>query len=74
MSVGLLALDGTAIAADAAWASTRTHASIREEVERILGEAAETDAREDEQFGQARGGELPGELTTFAQQPQMRGF
>jgi transposase len=48
VSVGLLALDGTAIAADAAWASTRTHASIREEVERILGEAAETDAREDE--------------------------
>lgn len=30
-------------------------ASIREEVERILGEAAETDAREDEQFGEARG-------------------
>jgi hypothetical protein len=43
-------------------ASTRTHASIREEVGRILGEAAETDAREDEPFGQARGDELPGEL------------
>jgi hypothetical protein len=62
VSVGLLALDGTAIAADAAWALTRTHASIREEVERILGEAAETDAREDQQFGQSRGDEMPADL------------
>lgn len=63
VSVGLLALDGTAIAANAAWASTRTHGSIREEVERILGEAAEADAREDEQFGEARGDEMPAGLT-----------
>lgn len=63
VSVGLLAVDGTAIAANAAWASTRTHASIREEVDRILGEAAETDAREDEQFGEARGDEMPAELS-----------
>jgi transposase len=63
VSVGVLALDGTTIAANAVWASTRTHASIREEVERILGEAAETDAREDERFGETRGDELPAELT-----------
>lgn len=62
VSVGLLALDGTVIAADAAWASTRTHASIREEVERILGEAAETDAREDEQFDKKSDNDLPPEL------------
>jgi hypothetical protein len=62
VSVGVLALDGTTIAANAAWASTRTHASIREEVERILSEAAEADAREDQQFGETRGEELPAEL------------
>jgi transposase len=62
VSVGVVALDGTTIAADASPAATRTHASIREEVERMLGEAAEVDAAEDEQFGDARGDELPAEL------------
>jgi hypothetical protein len=37
--------------------------SWRMEVERILGEAAATDAREDEQFGEARGEEMPAELS-----------
>lgn len=62
VSVGALALDGTAIAANAAWASTKTRASIQEEVERILGEAAAVDGAEDEQLGEARGDELPPEL------------
>lgn len=62
VSVGVLALDGTAIAADASQAATRSHESIREEVERILGEAAAVDAAEDEQLGDARGDELPPEL------------
>lgn len=62
VSVGVVALDGTLIAGDAAWAATRTHESIREEVERMLGEAAAVDSSEDEQHGDARGDELPPEL------------
>jgi hypothetical protein len=62
VSVGVVALDGALIAADAARAATRTHESIREEVERMLGEAVAVDAAEDEQHGDARGDELPPEL------------
>ncbi len=62
VSVGVVALDGTLIAGDAAWAATCTHESIREEIERMLGEAAAVDAAEDEQHGDARGDELPPEL------------
>jgi transposase len=62
VSVGVVALDGTAIAGDASRAATRSHDSIRQEVERMLGEAAEVDAREDELYGDARGDELPAEL------------
>lgn len=62
VSVGLVALDGTLIAGNAARAATRTHEAIRQEVDRILGEAATLDAAEDEQFDQARGDELPVEL------------
>jgi transposase len=62
VSVGVIALDGTAIAANASREATRSHESIREEVERMLDEAAEIDAREDELFGEARGDELPADL------------
>ena len=62
VSVGVVALDGTAISADASREATRSHDSIRQEVERMLAEAAEVDAREDELYGDARGDELPAEL------------
>jgi transposase len=62
VSVGTVALDGTLIAGNASRAATRTHAAIREEVERILGEAAEADAAEDAEHGDARGDELPEQL------------
>jgi transposase len=55
VSVGLVALDGTRICANAAQAANRTHEAIREEVERILAEAGQVDAAEDERFGDARG-------------------
>jgi transposase len=48
VSVGVVALDGTVIAADASRAATQTHQTIREEVDRILGQAAAIDAAEDE--------------------------
>jgi transposase len=63
VSVGVVALDGTAISANASREATRSHESIQREVDRMLGEAAEVDAREDELYGSARGDELPAELT-----------
>ena len=61
-SVGLVALDGTLVAGNAAAAATRSYRAIRDEVEAILGEAARADADEDERLGEARGDELPAEL------------
>ena len=63
VSVGLVAVDGTLVAGNASPAATRTYAAIRQEVEQMLEDAARADADDDEQFGQARGDELPPELT-----------
>lgn len=52
----LLALDSTKIAANASGQLNRSYDQIARE---ILEEAAETDAREDELYGPARGDELP---------------
>ena len=62
VSVGVVALDGSPISGNASPGATRTYAAIREEVDAILEQAAETDAAEDEQFGDARGDELPAPL------------
>jgi hypothetical protein len=42
--------------------ATRSYASIWEEVERLLTQAAEADAADDARLGEARGDELPGGL------------
>src|ERR671922_1753507 len=60
--VGTVAVDGSRLAANAGISANRTYAKIRAEVERILAEADEVDAAEDERFGEARGDELPAEL------------
>jgi transposase len=60
--VGTVAVDGTKMAANAGIGANRTYAAIRAEVERMLAEADAVDAAEDEQFGAARGDELPDEL------------
>jgi len=62
VSVGLVALDGSLLAGNASPGATRSYASIREEVERMLAQAAQADAAEDERLGEARGDELPPEL------------
>lgn len=62
VSVGVVAVDGTAMAANASREATRTYPSIREEVDRILGEAERVDAAEDAEHGDTRGDELPAEL------------
>jgi transposase len=61
--VGVLAIDGTKVHANASQHATRDYEQIARE---ILAEAAAVDAAEDEQFGEARGDELPEELTTRA--------
>jgi transposase len=58
-SVGLVALDGTLVAGNAAPAATRSYRAIADE---ILDQAASADADEDERLGAARGDELPAEL------------
>jgi transposase len=57
--VGTVAIDGTKIAANAAKGANRTEETLRAQANRILEEAAAVDAAEDEEFGDARGDELP---------------
>jgi transposase len=70
---GVIAIDGTKVAANASWAKSYTDAAldhkIREEqqayqqlAERLLDEQAQADAAEDAQFGDGRGDELPKDL------------
>jgi hypothetical protein len=62
--LGLLALDGTKVAANAADKANRTLATLEEEVAEILRQAAETDQREDREHGPGRGDELPAEFAS----------
>src|SRR5215210_1780173 len=61
VKVGVVAVDGTKIAAAATHHATRTYEQIARE---ILEDAARIDAAEDELFGEARGDELPEGLRT----------
>lgn len=62
VKVGLVAIDGTKIAASASGAANRTADAIAAQVERILAEAKATDEAEDAMFGDRRGDELPEEF------------
>jgi transposase len=59
VDVGVVAVDGTKLAAAASERETRTYDEIAAE---ILAEAGRIDAAEDEQHGEARGDELPDHL------------
>ena len=60
VKLGVVALDGTKVAANAALATNRSHQAIEEEVQRMLAEAKAADAEEDAHYGPARrGDELP---------------
>jgi transposase len=63
VEVGVVAVDGTKIAANASRTANRGYERVARE---ILAEAAETDRREDELYGEARGDELPEHLRTSA--------
>ncbi|MBV8954574.1 MAG: transposase [Solirubrobacterales bacterium] len=62
VKVGTVAVDSTKLAANASADQNRTLAGLEEEARRILKEAGETDAREDELYGDRRGDELPEDL------------
>jgi len=59
VSLGVVALDSTKVAANASSMSNRTYEQIAAE---LLAEADAVDEAEDQQFGQARGDELPKEM------------
>jgi transposase len=59
--VGVIAIDGTKVAANASLDANRSYDWI---VREILREAEETDRAEDERYGEARGDELPERLRT----------
>jgi transposase len=59
VSLGVVALDSTKLAANASGAANRTYEQIAAE---LLAEADAVDEAEDQQFGDARGDELPKEM------------
>jgi transposase len=59
---GTVAVDSTKMAADASLSANRSYDGLRAEARRILEEAAQIDAAEDELYGGARGDELPDDL------------
>jgi transposase len=61
VSVGVIAIDGTKVHANASHHANRDYEQLARE---ILEEAKSVDALEDERFGEARGDELPPQLRT----------
>lgn len=57
--MGVLAVDGTKIEANASRLANRTLERVRAEIDRVVAEAAAVDAAEDAEWGERRGDELP---------------
>jgi transposase len=66
VKVGMVALDGTKLAGNAADKANRTQDRLEREVAEILTQAADADQREDAEYGDARGDELPAALASKA--------
>ncbi len=62
--LGLVALDGTKVAANAATAASHTLDKLEAEVAEILRQAADADQHDDLEHGDARGDELPEALAS----------
>jgi transposase len=60
---GTVAVDGYKVAANASIDANRDEGWLREQARRMVAEAAAVDAAEDAEFGDARGDELPPELS-----------
>ena len=67
VQVGVIAIDGTKVHANASERATRDYEQIARE---ILAEADAVDREEDERFGERRGDELPEQLATGAGRAQ----
>src|SRR5829696_10396814 len=65
--LGLVALDGTKVEANATAAANRTHAHLETQVAELLQQAAAIDQAEDREHGTARGDELPQALAGRAE-------
>lgn len=63
VKVGVVALDGTKVAANASLAANALRSAIEAEVEGIVEAVRAADDDEDARFGEARGDELPPSLT-----------
>ncbi|WP_116999884.1 transposase [Desertimonas flava] len=63
-TVGVVAVDGTKIAADASIKASRSEEHINAEVAAMMAEANAVDTAEDAEFGDRRGDELPKDLAT----------
>ena len=61
VDAGVVAIDGTKMAADASFFANRDREGLEKLAAEILEEAEQTDAAEDELFGERRGDELPTE-------------
>ncbi len=60
VKLGVVALDGSKVAANASMAANRSYEALEEEVRKMLAEAKKVDAEEDVLFGpERRGDELP---------------
>ncbi|MFH1484247.1 MAG: IS1182 family transposase [Chloroflexota bacterium] len=60
VKLGVVALDGSKVAANASLAANRSYETLEEEVRKMLAEAKKVDAEEDALFGtERRGDELP---------------
>jgi len=60
VKVGVVALDGTRVQADASPGANRSEDWIRKEVDKILAEARSTDEAEDQPSGACSANEIPG--------------
>jgi transposase len=65
--LGLVALDGTKVEANAAAAANRTHAHLQAQVAELLAQAAEADRAEGREHGAGRSDELPRALAGRAE-------
>jgi len=60
LKLGVIALDGSKVAANASLSANRGHEALKAEVQQMLAEAKQVDAEEDTLFGpEQRGDELP---------------
>jgi hypothetical protein len=62
VSIGVVAQDGIAMAANASLEAPRSYPAICDETDRMLSKAEQADAAEDAAHGIARGDELPAAL------------